>query len=413
MKKRLLAVMLSGVMIAASMLAGCGGGAEETEAPATEAAAETEATEAKAEAETQAAEADADSSDPIKIGLVVPLSGDRASEGNFASNAAAIVEQEINDAGGVLGRNIKIEIQDSLGTDVGANNAYLKLAADDEIVAIIAPNNSNDDIAVSDSAEASEILTTVQGSSPTLQTICEEGQWLFQLRATDPTLCDVLMDYAINEVGAKTFTIIHDTETASSDQANLFKAAIEEKGATVDELISFTNGTKDFTAQLTKAQQNDSDAIIMACLYTEGAILIQQTRAMGIEKPVFGTNAFGDPITIDLAGEAINGVYSATAWVPDAIKPEGKEFSEKYTETYGEDCSMNAAQARDHIYTICAAIEAAGTTDRVAVRDAMLTLTNQEGIITTYDCSRRGNCALGGLVVQVQDGTATVIQEIS
>ncbi len=378
MKKRIL-VCLTAAMLLAASLTGCGGG----------------------------------SSDVIKIGLTVPLSGDRASEGSYASNAAAIVEQEINDAGGVLGKQIKIEIQDSLGTDVGATNAYLKLAADDDVVAIIGPDNSNDNIAIAGSAESAQILTTGQGSSPTLQTTCEESEWMFQLRACDSTLCAALMDYAYNEVGAKSFTIIHDTETASTDQANLFKNAIEELGGTVDDVISYTSGTKDFTAQLTQAAENDSDALVMACLYTEAAIIIQQTRDMGIDKPVFGSNAFGDPIAIDLAGDAINDVYSVTAWVPNTPNPLGAAFSQKYTETYDEDCAKAAAQVRDHVYVICEAIKNAGTTDRAAVRDAMLELTDYEGAITTYDCSRRGNCGLGGLIVQVQNQVPTIIKEIT
>ena len=378
MKKRIL-VCLTAAMLLAASLTGCGGG----------------------------------SSDVIKIGLTVPLSGDRASEGSYASNAAAIVEQEINDAGGVLGKQIKIEIQDSLGTDVGATNAYLKLAADDDVVAIIGPDNSNDNIAIAGSAESAQVLTTGQGSSPTLQTTCEESEWMFQLRACDSTLCAALMDYAYNEVGAKSFTIIHDTETASTDQANLFKNAIEELGGTVDDVISYTSGTKDFTAQLTQAAENDSDALVMACLYTEAAIIIQQTRDMGIDKPVFGSNAFGDPIAIDLAGDAINDVYSVTAWVPNTPNPLGAAFSQKYTETYDEDCAKATAQVRDHVYVICEAIKNAGTTDRAAVRDAMLELTDYEGAITTYDCSRRGNCGLGGLIVQVQDQVPTIIKEIT
>ena len=380
MKKRILASLAAATLIC-TLLTGCGGSGA--------------------------------SGDVIKIGLTVPLSGDRASEGSDASNAAEIVEKEINDAGGVLGKNIKIEIQDSLGTDVGATNAYLKLAADKDVVAIIGPDNSNDNIAIASSAESSQILTTGQGSSPTLQTTCEEGEWMFQLRACDSTLCAALMDYAYTEVGAKSFTIIHDTETASADQARLFQEAIEALGGTVDGVVSYTSGTKDFTAQLTQAAANDSDALVMACLYTEAAIIIQQTRDMGIDKPVFGSNAFGDPIAIGLAGEAINDVYSVTAWVPNTPNPLGAAFSKKYSEQFNEDCAKAAAQIRDHVYVICAAIEKAGSTDRAAVRDAMLQLTDYEGAITTYNCSRRGNCGLGGLIVQVQDQTPTIIKEIT
>ena len=352
-------------------------------------------------------------SETVKLGLTVPLSGDRASEGSYATNALAIVVDEINANGGVLGKTLEVEVQDTTGTDVGATNAYLKLAADDEIVAIIGSDNSNDNMAIAASAEEAGILTTTQGSSPTLQATCEAGQWLFQLRACDPALCEALMNYAVNVVGVKTFTVIHDTETASQDQANLFTAAIEKLGGTVDADIPFTNGTKDFTAQVTQAMQKNSDALVVACLQTEAAIFAQQARAMGMEQPIFGSNAWGDPVTIGLAGEAMNGAYSVTAWVPNTPNAMGLEFSQKYKETYNEDCAKAAAQIRDHIYVICAAIEAAGTTDRAAVRDSMLTLTNYEGAITSYDCSRRGNCGKGGLIVQVQDLVPTVLQEIN
>lgn len=355
----------------------------------------------------------ASAGDTIKIGLTVPLSGDRATEGSYATNALEIVVDEINEVGGVLGKDIEISVQDTTGTDVGATNAYLKLAAEDDIVAIIGSDNSNDNMAIAASAEEAQIMTTTQGSSPTLMETCENGEWLFQLRACDSTLCGSLMEYAVNEVGAKTFTILHDTETASNDQATLFQQAIEELGGTVDGVVPFTNGTKDFTAQLSQAMQTDSDALVVACLQTEAAILIQQARALGIDKPVFGSNAFGDPVTINLAGDAINDVYSVTAWVPNTPNEKGAEFSKKYEETFEEDCAKAAAQIRDHIYVICEAIEKAGSEDRTAVRDAMLTMTDYEGAITTYDCSLRGNCGRGGLIVQVQDLVPTVLQEIT
>ena len=248
--------------------------------------------------------------------------------------------------------------------------------------------------------------------SLTLQATCEASDWMFQLRTCDSNLCASLMKYAVEEVGAKSFTIIHDTETASSDQARLFQAGIEAMGGTVDQVLSFTNGTKDFTAQLTQAAANNSDALVVACLQTEAAILIQQARDMGITQPVFGSNAFGDPVTIDLAGEAINGAYSVTAWVPNTPNPAGAAFSKKYEQTYNEACAKAAAQIRDHIYVLCAAIEQAGSTDRTAVRDALLGMTHYEGAITTYNCSTKGNCGTGGLIVQVQDLVPTIVEEI-
>ena len=120
---------------------------------------------------------------PIKIGLTTVLTGDRSLEGEYAINAAKIIQQEINDAGGVLGRPIEIVVEDALGTDVGAVNAYRKLASDPEIVAIIGTDNSNENIAISSTVLEFQIPTTAQGSNPRLRDICNnDNPWLFQPR---------------------------------------------------------------------------------------------------------------------------------------------------------------------------------------------------------------------------------------
>ncbi len=352
--------------------------------------------------------------EPIKIGLATVLTGERAMEGEYASNAAAIITQEINDAGGVLGRPIQIVIEDGLGTDVGAVNAYRKLADDPATVAIIGSDNSNDNIAISNDALQAKILTTAQGSSPKLRDICNnDNPWLFQLRACEQTMIDALIGFAVEEKGYKKFAIIHDTETNSSDQTRLFTEALQRRGIEPLAVVPFTTGTKDFTSHITKIQQVEPEAIIGACLFNEAAIIAEQIRAFGMEDmPIFGSNAWADPVTIQLGGAALNGVYSAAAWVPNTTNPKGAAFSTKYEELYGQVCAKAAAQIYDHVSVICEAITRAGSTDRQAVRDAMATIDAYAGAITTYDCRTNGDCGRGGLVVQIVDEVPTVLQEI-
>ncbi len=355
----------------------------------------------------------ASAEDTIKIGIAMVITGDRALEGEYGRNAAEIAQEEINAAGGVLGKPLEIVIEDSLGTDVGAVNAYRKLAADDDILAIIGSNSSNDNIAISSSALEAQILTTAQGSSPTLMELCNnENPWMFQLRACDQTLCAALMKYAVEELGLTSFAIAHDTETASANQAELFTEALASYGIEPAITVPFTTGTKDFSSHLAQIQNAGVEAIVVACLHTEAAIFMQQKVALGMEQEVFGSNAFGDPITIELAGDAINSAYSAAAWVPNTTTEKGAAFSQKYTERYGEDCASSAAQIYDHIYVVCEAINRAGVEDREAIRDAMNTISDYQGAITVYDCRTNGDCGRGGLLVQVVDQVPTIVQEL-
>lgn len=349
----------------------------------------------------------------IKIGLTTVLTGDRSLEGQYATNAAKIIEKEINDAGGVLGKKIQIIIEDALGTDVGAVNAYKKLASNNDIVAIIGTDSSNDNIAISASALEAKIPTTGQGSSPTLTKIAnEENPYLFQLRASDKTLCAALMKFAVEDKKVKSFALMYDTETASSDQAKLFKAALATFGITPAVEVPFTTGTKDFSSHLAKIKESGAEGIVVASFHTEGAIFLQQKKALGMDNPVFGSNAFGDPVTIGLAGDAINGVFSVTAWVPNTTNTKGAEFSKKYTELYNQACAKTAAQIYDHVSVLVEGIKRAGTTDREKVREALSTIDAYEGAITMYDLRTNGDCGRGGLIVEVVNGVPTIIQEL-
>lgn len=404
--KKVIALVMA-VMLAVGLV-GCG--SKET----TESKSEEKKTTDAAVNETKESEADNVSGDSVKIGLTTVLTGDRSLEGQYASNAVKLIEEEINSAGGVLGRPLEVVIEDALGTDVGAVNAYRKLAADEDIVAIIGPDSSNDGMAQAPSALEFEILTTAQGSSPTLRDMCNnDNEWLFQLRACDETLCAALIKYAVEDLGLKSFAILHDTETSSADQARLFTEALSTYGIEPEVVVPFTTGTKDFSSQIAQVQNAGAEAIIGAAFQTEAAILVTQIRSMGIDVPILGSNGFADPVTIQLAGDATDDVYCASAWVPNTPNPKGNAFATKYQETYGEECGKAAAQIYDHISIICEAIERAGSTDRAAVRDAMNTIDHYEGAITTYDCRTNGDCGRGGLLVRVKDQKAEIIAEIT
>lgn len=353
------------------------------------------------------------SGDPVKIGLTTVLTGDRSLEGEYATNVVKIATDEINAAGGVLGRPVEIVIEDAQGTDVGAVTAWKKLAADDEIVAIISSDSSNDNLAVADLAQEFQIMTTGQGSSPTLRDTCNSNLWMFQLRACDVTLCEALINYAVEELGYKSFAIIHETESSSVDQAGLFSAALAKYGIEPALTLGFATGTKDLTAQLVQIQAANVDAVIGAAFSDQAALLLQQMRMIGMEDmPVLGSNGFTDVVTIRLAGDACEGVMAATHWAPSTTSARGSALQAKYMELYGDDCGKSASQVYDHIMVICEAINRAGTTDRAAVRDAMNTIDAYEGAMTTYDCTTNGDCGRGGLLVQVQNGEAVVLAEI-
>lgn len=203
-------------------------------------------------------------------------------------------------------------------------------------------------------------------------------------------------------------------ETSSADQARLFTEALAKYNIKPVIDIPFTTGTKDFTSHITQLQKAAPDAIIGACFQAEAAILIQQIRAIGMKDiPIFGSNAFADPVTIRLAGDAVNGVYCASAWVPTTPNPKGAALAKKYKELFKEDCGKAAAQVYDHVSIICEAIKRAGSTDREKVKAAFNTIDNYQGAITNYDIRTNGDAGRGGLLVKVEKQVAVVLEPIT
>lgn len=347
----------------------------------------------------------------IKIGITCSMTGDRALEGWYTERAVEMFLEEINANGGVLGQNLEVVIEDSKGNSTDAVTAWKKLAADENVVAIIGADSSNDNLAVADLALENQRVTTAQGSSPTLRDTCFNNPWLFQIRTCDEALCYALADYAVAQ-GYTKFAVVNETESSSVDQAGLFISALAVHGIEPVITTSFATGTKDMTAQLAQIVNAGADCIMAASFQDTAAVLLTNMEAMEIELPVFGSNAYTDPVTISLAGSAAEGTMAGTHWAPTTPREKGSAFAQAFEARYKEPCGKSAAQIYDHLSLLCEAINRAGSTDQQAVADAMRSITDYVGVMTDYNCSKNGDCGRGGLLAVVQNGEVVIVDDI-
>jgi branched-chain amino acid transport system substrate-binding protein len=353
------------------------------------------------------------SGEPVKIGLLTSITGNRALTGEYALNTLKIVLEEINGNGGILGHPLEVVVEDNLGTDVGEVTAYRKLAAQNDIVAIISGDSSNSNLAISPDVRVAKIVTIAPGSSPTLRDECKKNPYLYQLRACDDTLCYALIKYAVEVKGYKTFAIINDTETSSSDAARLFTEALKSYGITPLVNVYFTTGTKDFTSQLVKIQAAKPDCVIGCAFSNDVGILTPQIKMLMEDTPMIGSTGFGDPIALQLAGDSLEGACSGAAYIPsNTFLKKNISLAEEYRRRYNQEESKAGAQVYDQIYILKLAIERAGSIDREAVFKAMRTIDNWEGVVTTYDLTTNWDCGRGGVIAQVKDGDLVVIENI-
>jgi branched-chain amino acid transport system substrate-binding protein len=153
----------------------------------------------------------------------------------------------------------------------------------------------------------------------------------------------------------------------------------------------YTEGDKDFRAQLTAIRAAKPDVIAATGFYTEAALICVQARALGMTQPIFGGDGWEAPQLAELGGKAVEGTYYATYFSAQNQEPKVKSFVERYRNRWnGETAEGVSALGYDAMYLIAQAIEHNGTTDPAKLRDAIASTKNFDGVTgkTTIDDHR-------------------------
>lgn len=385
--KKSLATILSAVMILS--LAACGGNstapAATTAAPATE-APKAEAAEAAA-AETEAPAAEASDEGPIKIGYVGDLTGGTALWGTAGQYGAELAAKDINEAGGIMGREVVIVPMDGKGDPSDSVSALKKLIDDEHVVASIGTNFSSCNIPMASVADEKKVPIIATAASNELVTVDENGKlhpYSFRLCFIDPYIGEVIGSYAAGTLGYKTaalFTVAGNTNSESVGA--IIKDVFTSKGGEIVIEEQCQEADMDYRAQLAKIGAKNPDVIfVLMNDYAKLATFAKQARELGIESMLMGHDGWD---SAQLAGEA-GGALEGCLYISRIgfNTPEAAAFGDRVTELYKmESREAECLFTRDGVYWIKDAIERAGSADPTAIRDALESTEKFEGLIGT------------------------------
>lgn len=419
MKRRVVSTMMV-LSLMALCLSGCGQKKAETEAPTeakTEAPAteakETEAaaTEAKEDAETEKAteaaateevtEAKTTSSDNvIKIGVFEPLTGENGGGGVQEAQAADYaLEQRPTVTIDGTEYTIELDVVDNKSDKTEAVTAAQKLVSDG-VVAVIGTYGSGCAIAAGPTfAEAKIPAIGASCTNPQVTTGCE---YYFRVCFLDPFQGSVMAQYAFDEGYTKVAVIDQLGDDYSTGLANFFKKKFTELGGEVVTEQQFQTNQSDFKAILTEVKAKEAEAIFAPSSITTAPLLIKQARELGIEAPFMAGDTWYNSTIIDNAGaEYTEGMVCSTFFdEADTSSEVTTNFVTGYKEWMNADSSRieknggndaivgNSALLYDAYNVVCDAIEAAGSTDGEAIKEAMSSL-EMEGVTgkITFDAN--------------------------
>lgn len=327
----------------------------------------------------------AGSKDPIIIGVISARTGDNAGLGEMQGNGATLAANEINANGGVLGRQIKLILEDSQGVPAQATAALNKLIYRDNAVAIVGDSQSSPCLAMMPVVLEAEIPMLAHGTS---LSICEQGNpYVFRTRANDSVKFGSLASFLESE-GYKKIAVLHDNVDYGLGGIQSIRNTIKDSVIVADE--SFTPGDKDYSSQIIKIKNADPDVLVLIGPMADMGLAMKQARQMGITCQFAGGAGIEGTTTLDAAGGAGEGLIFAAGFIAASPEENVVNFVKNFKEISGGQTPDDfAATGYDSIYVLAAAIEKAGSTDPKAIAQALREV-SVDGVEGTFQFDTKG-----------------------
>lgn len=350
MMKKALSLFLAAAMCA-GMLAGCGGGADTSDASTSD---------------SSTSESSDSSTAAFKIGGTGPLTGDAAIYGNAVKNGAQLAVDEINAEGGV---QFELKMEDDENDPEKAVSAYNALK-DWGVQLSLGSVTSKPCEATATENYADRIFALTPSASSTAVTDGKDN--VFQMCFADPNQGTASAEYiADNQLGTKIAVIYKNDDVYSSGIYEKFKAEAEAKGLNIVSTTTFTTASStDFSVQLGEAKAAGADLLFLPMYYQPASLILQQAKSMGYAPKFFGVDGMDGILTLEGFDTSLaEGVMLLTPFNADATDEKTQSFVTKYKEQFGDVPNQFAADAYDCVYAYKAAIEASGATPDMSAEE--------------------------------------------
>lgn len=352
--------------------------------------------------------------DVVRIGSMFELTGSAAEYGISMNDAVKMAVAEINDAGGIDGKEVVIVERDIASDESQAASGAMSLATDENVSVIIGPALTGTLQAAIPSSNQYQV--PIISPSATDDGVLQDNDgnvhpYAYRTSFTNSFQGGALAQFANESLDATKAVIFGDN---SSDYAQglteTFQNAFDGEIVSIE---NFTADQTDFSATLTNIKDMDFDVLYVPGYYEQAGPIIKQAREMGITQPILGPDGFGNTKVIELAGhDNMNDIYYTSHFVVESDNPEIQEFVTNYKEFTGNDPDMFTGLAYDAVMIAKAAIERAGSTDSEQVNAELEKTENFEGITGTFSFDEKHDPVKTVNIIEIQNAEPKAIHEV-
>ncbi|MEA3350264.1 MAG: ABC transporter substrate-binding protein [Chloroflexota bacterium] len=350
----------------------------------------------------------------IRIGVIAPITGEIAAVGQSTVNAAEMVAQEVNKAGGleVDGQRYEITliIEDNQDKEQAAVAAVQKLINQDNVVAIIGPQASRNAIPASNAAESSHIPMISPWSTNPKTTHGKD--YIFRIAFIDSFQGQVMARFTFEELGTHKVAVLYDVASDyNKGIAEIYKQVVEDAGGEVVAFESYTTGEQDFSTQFERIKASGAEVLFLPNYYNEVPQQVRQAREMGITAAVIGSDSWMGIEKADLAD--LEGSFFSTHYFADTSNEQAKPFIEAYRQIYGQTPDDVAALTYDAFGLLFQAIQSQNDADPESIRTGLSTIDAYSGITGTMKYRGTGDPIKSAVILKITAGDFVFYKQVS
>jgi len=317
--------------------------------------------------------------DVIKIGVQAPITGKYANEGQSIDNGVRLTVEQVNAAGGLLGKQLEVVSCDDEGKAQKAAICARKLV-NEGVLAVIGSYTSGATEAAQTTYYRNKILQTSDGTSDSLT---KHKYWTFFRNSfQNSAQAEFTAKYLVKEKGYKKIVVLSDYSSYAVGLADSAASAIKAEGGNLIYQGKIKSGAQNFTAVLTKIKSMEPDAIYFSGYYTDGGLIRAQQIQLGIKADFIGGDSNDNPDFMKLAGKSAEGTLLVNFPTPDFLPYDtAKEFLKAYQDKYGMPVSsVWAIMNVDGLRAIIHGVEQTKSLDTKTISDYLHTLRDFPGI---------------------------------
>lgn len=375
--------VVSGVMLAAALFAGC---------------------ERKETASAGNSGGAADSgSGPIAVGVAASITGSQATWGRSTKIGVEMATEEINAKGGIKGRPIELKVYDNKGESQEMGLVVTRMIKSDKVVAILGEVASGLTMAGARIAQPEGIpMVSHAATNPDVTAI---GDKIFRICFTDDFQGFVTAKFARENLKTSKAAVLYDQSQAYSvGLRDTFKESFTKMGGAIVSEQAYTGGDQDFSAQLNSIKASGAEVLFVPGYYTEVGNIALQADRLGMKLPMLGGDGWDSPQLAKIAGAAIEGQFYANHVAPEAPEPNLQKFVAAYKARTGEMPDAIGVLAYDAAHVLYAAMARSASLSGDDIAKELAATKDYVGASGTITIDAKRNATKPAVILQIKNG---------